>query len=131
MALLELLERLELMPRGTLIPADWVLEELTGEGSAPRAGTPSEKGNSLVDLTVDEVAEMMGRSPSTVREWCRTEPALGARKIRGKEWRIPAAGLRRFQEGEADGGQEADAASGGSAKPTNDDLGSWRDELPS
>lgn len=114
------------MPPGSLVPAGWVLEALEGEvenEAYARVGS-----SNLVDLTVEDVAELMGRCPSTVREWCRNEPALGARKLRGKQWRIPPAGLRRFQE-KANGAHEAHAASDGSAIPTNDDLGSWREEL--
>ena len=50
------------------------------------------------DLTVDEVAERMGRAPSTVRSW------LGAGQLRGyklnkRDWRVPADALRAYAEG--------------------------------
>ncbi len=52
-------------------------------------------------LTVEQVAEMVGLQPSTIRLWCSQGRFQGAFKI-GREWRIPYASLpeeiRHFTE---------------------------------
>jgi excisionase family DNA binding protein len=49
------------------------------------------------DLTVREVAELISRSPTTVRAWIRSKQ-LRAYRFRRKEWRIPPAALTEFIE---------------------------------
>ena len=51
------------------------------------------------DLTTQEVADLLKRSPVTVRAWIR-EGRLRAYKFRGKEYRVTRAALGEFQAGE-------------------------------
>lgn len=80
------------MPPGTLVPRDWLLEQLAepGVAQAHSAG--------LVDLTIHDLAGMFGKRPSTVRAWVERGDFAGAYKLHGKEWRVPADSLRQFQE---------------------------------
>jgi excisionase family DNA binding protein len=71
----------------------------------------------LADLTVQEIAEIVGRRPSTVRGWCAAGE-LRAYRFRGREWRIPATALREFQDREADPGD---------LDGDDDDLSGWRE----
>jgi excisionase family DNA binding protein len=71
----------------------------------------------LTDLTVARAAEVLGRRPSTVRGWCASGE-LRAYRFRAREWRIPAAAIREFQDHQA----EAEHDDVGGA-----DLGGWRD----
>ena len=72
------------------------------------------------DLPVEEVAELAGRSTSTVRGW------LSAGKLRGyklhrRDWRVPRAALTEFLS--------AQAASSVEDCPTEGidvDIGAWR-----
>lgn len=74
------------MPSGSLVPVDWV-RGLLDE-------TPDD-----ADPTVEDVAEVLGRAPSTIRGWCRAGRLTGAYRLRGREWRIPRAALRSLREG--------------------------------
>jgi excisionase family DNA binding protein len=49
------------------------------------------------DLTVEQVAKLMGKSPSTVRNWFNDGLFPEASKW-GKEWRISEDGLHAFQQ---------------------------------
>ncbi len=60
-----------------------LLETEAGEKSLPR------------DLTVEEGADLLHRSPQTVRRWIR-EGDLEAYSFRGREYRITAAALQDF-----------------------------------
>ena len=77
------------MPPGTLVPRDWLLDYLSGAETASTA---------LVDLTIRDLAKMFGKRPSTVRAWVERGDFAGAYKLHGKEWRVPADSVRRFQE---------------------------------
>jgi transposase len=57
-------------------------------------GAPSA---SLVDLTIQEVATMFGKRPSTMRAWVERGDFAGAYKLHGKEWRVPVDSVRQFQ----------------------------------
>jgi excisionase family DNA binding protein len=107
-----LLERLRLMPRGTLVPAEWVLEELERDAPpSPAAG----------DLTVEQVGERLGRRPGTVRDWIRAGK-LRAYKLRGREYRITEQALGEFLDAERQGSTSPQRAAPGAAA----DLSSWR-----
>ena len=47
------------------------------------------------DMTVAQVAEFFGRSPSTIRRWIRDE-RLRAYYFKGREYRITDCALREF-----------------------------------
>jgi transposase len=80
------------MPPGTLVPRDWLLDQLSEAGAADARST------ALVDLTIRDLATMFGRRPSTVRAWVERGDFAGAYKLHGKEWRVPAESVRHFQE---------------------------------
>ena len=83
---------LVVMPPGTLVPRDWLLEQLSGEVAVQ--GEPS---RSLVDLTIQDLAIMFGKRPSTVRAWVERGDFPGAYKLHGKQWRVPAGSVQEFQ----------------------------------
>jgi hypothetical protein len=80
------------MPPGSLVPRDWLLEQLCG--ASP---TPSESP-ALVDLTSGDLARLFGKRPSTVRAWVERGDFPGAYKLHGKEWRVPASTVEAFQD---------------------------------
>ncbi len=59
--------------------------------SPPRGG--AQDGS---DLSLEEVAERVGRAPSTVRGWCRCGSLVGAYRLNGRGWRIPLLALDDF-----------------------------------
>ena len=79
------------MPPGSLVPRDWLLEQLS---SSP---APSES-LALVDLTIGDLARLFGKRPSTVRAWVERGDFPGAYKLHGKEWRVPASAVEAFQD---------------------------------
>ena len=103
-----------------LVPAQEVLERLPV--SAEGAGV-----DPLAALDVDAAGEVLGRSPSTVRDYCRRELLQGAYRQRGREWRIPPDAIRRFHAEEA---REARRENGAGKRLADDDLDSWRKEIP-
>ena len=109
----------ESMPPGSAInlPRDGIgelLDELT---------EPDSDGREVIDLTLSEVADRVGRAPSTVRSWCSRGLLTGAYRLNGRDWRIPAPALDTFLE--AQGTRQA-AASKGSQGVT--ELSAWRRE---
>lgn len=105
----DLRERLQALPRGSLVPVDWVLELLgDGHDGATRPGAPA------VDLNVADLALLFKKKPSTVRAWIERGDFPGAYKLNGKEWRVPAAAVEAFQKA-----QQA-------AADADEDLSAWR-----
>ncbi len=85
-----------------------------------RDGAP---GDVPVDLRVEEVAEMFGRSPQRIRDWLRAGE-LDGYKLHGKEWRVTRAAFREFQE------RQRDVESGTSTSTgRRGDMGAWRRHL--
>jgi Helix-turn-helix domain len=90
------------MPPGSLVPRDWLLEQLgesTSEIPAPEAPEV------VVDLKIDDLAKLFGKRPSTVRGWVERGDFPGAYKLNGKEWRVPASGVKAFQDAQRTGRQ--------------------------
>ena len=52
------------------------------------------------DLTVAEVADVVGRNASTVRGWL-IDGKLRGYKLNGRDWRIPRAALQEYLDGQA------------------------------
>lgn len=78
-------------------------------------------GCSTFPLTVEQAAEAVGKSPSTVRSWLSSGQLEGF-KLAGKEWRIrPEALDEFFARAEAGHGQPE-----GEGETDSADLGSWR-----
>jgi hypothetical protein len=104
------------MPPGSSVtlPTDWLrgrLEEEGGEVSPP---------DSL--LTLEQIADRVGRAGSTVRTWCNLGHFEGAFRLNGRDWRVPESALRRYLEGQTETGE----APGRAGVGREADLGSWR-----
>ena len=108
------------LPSGSAVTlsADWLRAQLERDGREDKDG--------VSDLTVGELAEELGRSVSAVRGWLAVKLVPGAYKLRGREWRVPRAGLRQFLDQEA--GRRRQTASG-VRSGQEADLRSWR-KLP-
>jgi len=74
------------------------------------------------DLSVREVAEEIGRAPSTVRDWLAAGKLVGAYKLNDRDWRVPRLALDEFLDRQ----RSLDAHS-----PDDEDsivdIGAWRD----
>ena len=104
-------ELLGQLPPDAQVPVRWVLENLD-----------EEQGSDLADLTLEDVANRVGRAVSTIRGWCNSGQLVGAYRLRGRTWRIPQGSLRRFLEAErAQEGQPPTVRPQGPV-----DLASWR-----
>ena len=78
------------LPDDVMVPVGWVRPLLeNGNGST----------RDPLGLTVPEVAERTGRALSTVRTWCSQGRLPGAKRLRGREWRIPPESLRALLDG--------------------------------
>jgi excisionase family DNA binding protein len=120
MTLSELERQLAQLPAGSLVPVDWVREQV-------RAVEPVAVGEtSLADLTVEEAGRALGRSDSTVRDYCRQKLLPGAYRQRGREWRVPRSAIRSFQQAEA--APPASAAKRARPDDREPDLEAWRKE---
>ncbi len=87
------------MPPGTLVPRDWVLEQVSGRSpSLPTVELPTLPAR--VDMTIRDLAQLFGKQPSTVRGWVERGDFPGAYKLHGKEWRVPVSGVEAFQNGQ-------------------------------
>ncbi len=84
-------------------------------------GQPQAESGPIVDLTVEEVAELFGKTPQTIRDWLRTCQLEGY-KLHAKQWRVPPASIKEFQERQRNGGSSP--ATGGNGRGAN--LGEWR-----
>ena len=104
------------LPGDGLLPVSWLREQL-----ARPAG--SDEGLSLSDLTVEQAAKEIGRARSTVRTWCNSGALEGAYRLRGREWRIPPVGVRRFLDAQRNGKR----ATGGDQAQR--EMDSWRGEM--
>ena len=103
------------MPPGSAVslPVEW-LRSLLAE-DARQGGRPDRL------LTLEEVAELAGRSKSTVRTWANSGMIEGAFRLHGREWRIPSRAWERHLESLQKGEEGPEVAEVGSV-----DLGSWR-----
>lgn len=106
---------------GSLIPRDWLLEQLQDVDAEHLTSDP------LVDLSVEAAGEILGRSHSTIREYCRRKLLPGAYRQRGREWRIPRQAILAFQRGEAE--KERPKPVRRSTRTEEIDLGAWRKEV--
>ena len=88
---------LAVMPPGTLVPRDWVLEHLSDcFPGVPTVGTPAPPV--CLDLTIRDLAKQFGKQPSTVRAWVERGDFPGAYKLHGKEWRVLVSAVEAFQD---------------------------------
>lgn len=71
------------------------------------------------DMSVEKVAEEVGRAPSTVRGWLIAGELRGY-KLNGKSWRVPRAALREYLEAQT-------TSSPTPQRPTGEvDIRAWR-----
>lgn len=88
------------------------------EGAAD--AVPSTTGR---DMTVEEVAEEVQRSPSTIRRWLIAGELRGY-KLQGRDWRVTRPALRDYLAAQAASGNEE-------APETSEvDIGAWRRLCP-
>ena len=102
------------------IPARVVLARL------PAGAQAVEQAETIADLTVDQAGQLMGRSPSTLRGWCREGLLPGSYRLRGRQWRIPRAAIAAFQRSEAEGAVATAAPKPELPSGRPVDLGAWR-----
>ena len=109
---------IEHMPDGgsVSLPVTWLRELLNAEGDSPGVGRL---------LTIEETAEIVGRSPSTVRTWLNTEQLDGL-KLNGRSWRIRESALRSFIEQQEAGEHEPPTIRSSESV----DIGDWRQHMP-
>ncbi len=93
------------------LPVTWLQDLLDAEGDS--------SGMRL--LTLEETAELVGRSVSTVRTWLNTGHLDGF-KLRGRSWRVPERALQAFIEHQQSGNHEPPAIRSSASA----DLGGWR-----
>ena len=93
-----------------VVPAANVLARLPAEGALPAS-----------DLTADQVAEVVDRTPACIRGWCRDGKLPGAYRMGegSREWRIPREALDNLKAGQR---------RAATVRRTRG-LSSWRDEL--
>ena len=97
-----------------MLPVGWLRSQLDGPDPSHRV---------VIDWTVRRVAEELERAPSTVRTWLNRGLIPEAYQLRGREWRVPPAAVRAFQDREGD--QPERPSHRDPDGPV--DLGSWRD----
>jgi excisionase family DNA binding protein len=83
----------------------------------------------LSDLTVDQVAEELGRSGSTVRGWLAAAEFPNAFKLNRREWRIPISDVRAFLDRQRPQVSPPELPPVRRSAKRDDDLGSWRQHL--
>ena len=83
----------ERLPSGAVIPVvrEDLLDLIGGSQSFPMA-----------DLTVEQVAHILNRKPSTVRGWCNSGQ-LSAYRLNGREYRVTSQSLESYQSGQRGG----------------------------
>jgi excisionase family DNA binding protein len=82
---------------------------------------PKNQLTRLAGYSVRELAEYLGRSPSTIRDWLRRGEFPGAYKL-GREWRIPKADVEAFLERQKEGRKRERRR--GKSQPVT--IGEWR-----
>ncbi len=98
------------------LSVSWLRDLLAAEGDSPGM-------DGL--LTLDETAEVVGRSPSTVRTWLNTGQLDGF-KLNARSWRVRGSALRRFIARQESGEHETPTVrSTGSV-----DISAWRKHVP-
>lgn len=114
-------ELLDALPAGASVTLQReTLEDWLEEAESKR----TEDGNRIAPLTVQEVAEELGRSPSCIRGWLGSGELDGF-KLNGREWRVPREAVREFMDRQRD---EAGPARGRVPSRRTGELSEWRGE---
>jgi len=98
------------------LPVTWLRDLLDAEGDSSEGRL----------LTLEETAELVSRSVSTVGTWLNTGKLDGF-KLNGRSWRIREGALRAFIEHQQSGDREPPAIRSSASL----DLGSWREHFKS
>lgn len=93
----KVLAQLEALPPGSLVPRDWLLKQVAEEASDESTPRPA------VDLTVQDLAVLFGKRPSTLRAWIERGAFPGSYKLFGKQWRVPSSAVEAFQQAQRSG----------------------------
>jgi len=112
-----LVAELQALPPGSLVPRDWILGRLADHPPTP--GAPFPGPAPAVDLTVEDLARLFGKRPSTVRAWIERGDFPGSYKLHGKEWRVPPSAFDAFQQAQR-------ARSANPQAEAKADLAAWR-----
>lgn len=115
-----LLDLLESLPDGALLPVGWVRQQLQAEAD----DEAEDIGGGPELLRVPALADRFDRAESTIRAWCRDGDLEGAYRLNGREWHVPVEAVERFEEEQ----READEEPGPVGRGPAVDLGSWRGE---
>jgi len=109
------------MPEGTAVTIgrEKLLELLVDESGPAVKEVGNEGSIDGVDLSVQQVAVLYGKSPNTIRRWLESRQLEGY-KLFGKQWRISRGMLAAFQED-----QRRAATEGGRANRRKP-LDAWR-----
>jgi hypothetical protein len=83
------------------VPKSWLQELLSTELVDAARSADAPLPDIEVDLDCTRVAALLGRSASTVRNWCAAGVIPGAYRLRGRrEWRVPRGAFITFQQHE-------------------------------
>ena len=106
------------LPAGTAVPVprEWLMELLDGMQPEPQLER---------DLAVADLCARFGRKPSAVRAWLEQGLFPGAYKLRGRDWRVPAAAVEAFTKMQGNRGEYPR----GTRVPAAN-LGAWRRVRP-
>ena len=114
---------IEVMPHGSSVtlPVDWLRSQL-GMASVSLAPQPAPADDPVKDMSVDDVAKLVGRKPSTVRGWCASGQLEGYR-LNNREWCVTPAALEEFRSRQREAQIPASTVAPRTAPPR---LDSWR-----
>lgn len=84
--------------------------------------SPDESDSIARDLTVEEVADEVGRAASTIRGWL-LDGDLRGYKLNAKTWRIPRSALRTFLDSQ---GRKAATTFASEDEDEDIDISAWR-----
>ncbi len=102
-------------PDGTVtVPVTWLQDLLDAQGDS----------SEMRLLTLEEAAELVGRSVSTVRTWLNKGQLEGF-KLNGRSWRIREGAFQAFIEHQESGEPEPSTIRSSSSG----DLGAWRKHI--
>ena len=96
------------------VPVTWLQDLLDAESDS----------SDMRLLTLQEIAEFVGRSVSTVRTWVNTGQLDGF-KLNGRSWRIRERAFKEFIERQQSGEPEPPAIRSSASV----DLGAWRKHI--
>jgi hypothetical protein len=114
------------LPPGASVTLDgvWLRAELEEAEAVDVNGDSAD--SRLADVTVERVAEELGRSGSTVRGWIAAAAFPNAFQLNRREWRIPSSDLRAFLDRQRPQASSLDESPRRRKSKGADELSSWR-----